>query len=600
MAKKKSTAVVQPNLGLYYDRAAIAMSPRQLQDGLNFRVKLGLLSNLNMGWDRFGSFQLNGPVSLFASFIIRGGSEQLVFGTYTDLYQYVNSTTVKYLTPRYETGTLARTGHAVTGSGTAWLTNAKIGDQISFGAIGVVSTSATWDTITGVTDDTHLTTTGTGTIASSTAYTIRRLFTGNASNIWQYDVFVNASPSNSDELWITNGVDSIVRWNGSDTQVAPMSATLGFTAKTLRVYDNMMLFANVTQSGTIKPTDLLNSDVGQPQNVGSASTGLSGQFKAHPGVEQILRLEPIGDNLAIYSEKSRVTLAQFVGTPLLFTFRQISINIGVIAPGLIANFSAYHEFIAPDSQYYFDGATLKPINDHVWREILRTQDPSRIGIGFSFFDNENADLVWVLPSTVDLNASPSQAFNEHFLEDPGTGLPSPYSKRSFPFTASGAFQRQTGLTWDQIASQWQNTNFRWNDRFFFAAFPLILVGDINGKIYTLNTGQNADGAALASFVTFGRRALVDGRVRGLVSRVYPFVQPFTTPVNVTIQMADSAIGTPMIFDTQSFDQTQPEGGHFTVHYRRGRFFELKFSTDGPSQPWSIGGFDTDVLAGGKR
>lgn len=602
MASKKSTAIVQPNLGLYLDRARIALSPRMLADGKNFRVKEGVLTNLNMGWDRFGTFQLNGPVVLFVSFIIRGGNEKLVFGTYKDLYQYVNSTTVSYITPRYEAGTLSRSGNAVTGSGTVWLTHAKIGDQIFIGASGKVDPTATWDTITAVTDDTHITTLGSGTVASSTAYTIRRIFTGGQANIWQYDIFVNASPSTNDELWMTNGLDSIVRWNGTDTQVEMMSASLGFTAKTLHTYDNMMIFANLLQGGTNKPTDIVNSDVGQPQNAGSASTGLSNQFKAHTGVEQILRIEPIGDNIAIYSELNRVTLAQFVGSPLIFVFRQISTTVGLLATNLVANYSSYHEFIAPNSQYYFDGATLKSIDTHVWREILRQQDPSRIGLSFATFDDENADLIWVLPSTSDPNLSggPSIAYVEHYLEDPGQGLPSPFSKRDFPFTAAGGFNRQTGLTWDQITTKWQDTNYRWNDRFFFASYPLILVGDQNGYIYTLNTSQNANGAALVSFAKFGRRALGDGRVRGLVSRVYPFVQQFSSPITVTVLLSDSGNGEPMINDSQSFNQLQPEGGHFTIHYRRGRFFEVMFSSNGPSQPWVIAGYDTDVRPGGKR
>lgn len=600
MARTKSTAVIQPNLGLFYDRARIALSPRSLQDGLNFRIKSGVISNLNLGWDRFGTFVLNGPVMMIATFEIRGGATKTVFATFTDLYQYVSSSVVSYLTPRYETGTVTRVGSAVTGVGTLWLANAKIGDQISFGTAGVVSTSATWDTITNITDDTHLTTLGSGAVGGGSAYTIRRLFTSGVADVWQHDVFVNASPSTQDELWITNGVDSIVRWNGATTQVQNMSTTMGFTAKTLRVFDNMMIFANVTQSGTLKPTDMLNSDVGQPQNVGSASTGVSSQFKAHPGVEHILRLEPIGDNLAIYSDRNRITLAQFVGDPIFFAFRQVSINVGLLAPNLVANYSAYHEFISLNSQYYFDGATLKPVNAHVWREILRQTDPSRLPISFSFFDDQNADFIWVLPTTSDTGAYPSLAFGEHFLEEPGAGLPTPHSKRTFPFTSAGSFIRATSLTWDQITTQWKDTNFRWNDRFFAGQFPYILVGDQNGKLYTLNTGQNADGAALASFVTFGRRVLGDGRIRGLVSRVYPFVQQLSTPVNVTVQLSDSGNGEPMILDTQSFDQTQPEGGHFTVHYRRGRYYEVKFGSAGPSQPWVIAGYDTDIRPGGKR
>lgn len=603
MATKKSTAVVQPNLGIYFDRARIALNPRMLQDGLNFRVKDGLLTNLNMGWDRFGTFTLNGPVMAIITFTIRGGSEKLVFITLKDIYQYVNDTTVTYITPRYETGTVSRAGTTVTGVGTSFLANVKAGDQIHFGNAGEVATGATWDTVTLVTDNTHLTTLGTGVVGSGN-YTIRKLFqTDQIENVWQADIFVNASPSTQDELWMTNGIDPIVRWNGSDTKVEDMTAQIGFTAKTLRVFDNMMIFANVVQGGTSKPTDFLNSNVGEPQNVGSLSSGISNQFKAHPGVEEILRLEPLGDNLAIYSKFNRVTMAQFLGDDIIFfAFRQISTSIGILAANLVANFGPYHEFLAPDSQYYFDGASIKPDNTHVWRELLRRQDPGRIQIGYSHFDQENGDLIWVIPTTgdPDPDGGPSVAAVEHYLENTGNNVPSPFSQRSFPFTATGYFKRQLGLTWDQITSQWQDTNFRWNDRFFAASFPLNMAGDQDGKIYTINTNQNADGAALASFVTFSRRAISDGRMRGLLTRVYPFVDQFTTPINVIALMSDSADGNPLITDTQSFDQTQPEGGHFTVHYRRGRYFEIKLSTDGPNAPWQIAGYDTDVRPGGRR
>lgn len=601
MASRKSTAVVLPNLGIYYDRSRLSLNPRMLADGNNFRVKLGTLTNLNMGWTRFGTFQLNGPVTMIRNFLKRDATEQLVFATLKDIYKYVNDTTVVYLTPRYEVGTASRAGTIVSAGGGADFVAAgiAIGDQISFGTAGVVSTSAVWDTITAV--GATLTTTGVGNVAAG-PYTIRKLFTGTISDIWQNAIFVNASPSNSDELWMTNGRDTIVRWNGTDTQVERMTA-LGFTAKALGVYSNMMIFANLVQSGTAKPTDMINSAPGTPANV---STGLASQFKVHGNVDPILRVEVLGDNLVFYSfgSEGAITLAQFVGDPLVFAFRQITKGIGPVSSRAIANYGNYHEIIANDSQYYFDGATVKAVNKQIWREALRQQDPSRIAFTYSHFDEENGDLIWVLPLTSDPNASstggPNSAFVEHYLEEPGANLPQPYSRRTFPFTATGYFKRQTGLTWNNLTNSWSTYNFRWNDRFFFSSFPLNLGGSDVGKIYTFNTAQDGDGVALPSFVRFGRRAVHDGRMRGMLSRIYPFATTLSTALSVTARMSDSADGEPMIIDTQSFNQTQPEGGHFTIHYRRGRFYEVQFGTSGPAQPWVISGYDTDIKRGGKR
>lgn len=600
MATKKSTAIINPNMGLYLDRSRLAMNGRMISDGLNFRVKEGKLSNLNLGWDRFSSFTLNGPVMMIADFHLRSGIEQLVFASFTDLYLYKSNTdSVVYLSPRYETGTITTSGTAVTGTGTAWDTaGVRAGDEISIGTAGVVDPAATWIKIDTVTDDTHLVLHSSAGTHTGVAFTIRKKFTGSISNIWQYDIFVNAQPSGEDELWMTNGIDHIMRWNGTDTMVQDMNSTLNFTAKTLRVFSNMMIFLDITQGGTLKPTDMINSNPGEPQNVAS---GLSEQFKVHSGVDPILRADVLGDNLAIYSEDT-ITLVQFIGGDLVFVFRQITREIGVLAARAVANFGNYHEFLSADGQYYFDGATVKAINKHVWREVLRQQDPSRIHLSYGFFDRQNTDLIWSVPLTSDTNLSggASLAYSEHYMEEAGPTLPAPYSRRTFPFTTLGNYFRQSGIRWSDLTVPWDQITFRWNDRFFFSSFPFVMGGTFDGKVYTINTSQNADTAALPSYVLFGRRALFDGRVRGLLTRIYPFVSPFVPPINVTALMSDSAEGNAAITDTQSFDQTQPQGGHFVTHYRAGRFFEIKFSSAGPSEPWEISGYDTDIRRGGKR
>jgi len=65
-------------------------------------------------------------------------------------------------------------------------------------------------------------------------------------------------------------------------------------------------------------------------------------------------------------------------------------------------------------------------------------------------------------------------------------------------------------------------------------------------------------------------------------------------------MADHAQGAVSITQTDAFDQSLPEGGHFTTPYRRGRYYEAEFGTDGPGQPWELAGYDIDIKSGGKR
>lgn len=609
--RNRDTAVLSPNLGLYLGIPPISIPKRGLKNGKNFRIKQGRLTNLSLGWTRFGDFTLNGPVLLVDNLILRTGTEFLIFGTKTDLYQYnPNDESVAYITPVYNTGTVDVSGAdpaVVTdnsGSSTWDTAGIKAGDEISFGASDETDPDATWYVVDSVDSETQLTLTTavTGAPLTNQSYTIRQLFSGDVDDLWVSDTFVDADPDDSD-LWLaTNGVNTPVKWDGTSNHAEFLS--VDFTScRTLKVFSNMVIYGDITQSGERLPATVLNSDVGQPEDT---STGLASQFIVHDGTDPIEALGILGDNLIIYSER-HIVQAQFVGDPLVFVFRDAFSGYGPLTGKLVADFGDFHEFIGTDSQYRFDGVTATRVNKHLFRDVLRQRDGNRRKLSFSHFDEENGDLIWVLPLVTDAGAGETDTtleigWGEHYLEDVGRS-PTPFSKREFPFMSAGYFERQTTLTWDQLTNEWNTYNFRWNDQFFFAAFPLTIVGDIDGKVYELNASQDADGSALESFVHFGRRAMGDGRMRGLLRRVYPFAVKFASAdydLSVTPYLSDHASGTPTAGTAEAFDVTLPEGGHFVSPFRRARFFEIRFGTAGPGEPWELEGYDIDVSAGGRR
>ena len=609
MPKKASSAVLLPNLGLYLDRPLLSVPTRGLVDCWNARVRDGTLTNRLLGWTRFGTWTLNGPVRLISNFLKADGTDRLIFGTPTDLYVYEPITqTVSFLTPRYETGTASvpGIGTAVTGVGTTWLSNVKAGDYISFGTAGVTDPAALWYLISAVPGNTSITLAVSHAIVANGPYTIRHTFTGTIQDHWDWDVFINASPDNADLWWGTNGVDPVVKWNPGNTQVTPQPG-LGFTCKTLKVFSNMMIYGNLIQGGISRPSSIINSNPGEPANV---TTGLASQLIVHGGPEPIIDMEPLADNLVIYSDKRHITMAQFVGAPLIFALRQASQGIGPIGAAMVASFGDYHQFLGADSMYKFDGATLNPIGMQVWKVVLRSRDPRRRDIGFNHFDEENGDLIWALPLVSDpgadtsSNIAPYQAYPEHYMEQVGPQDPTPVTLRYFPFTTSGYYTQQgSGATWATVTGNWSDMVIKWNEQLLFSNFPLSLVGDINGKVYTLNTSQKADGVAMEAFVHFGRRVLGDARMRGMIARVYPFVSSPSAGIfnfDVTLFLSDFASGPATPTSVFPFDITLPAGRHFVSTFRRARFFEAKFGTTTAVDPWTLEGYDVDVKIGGRR
>lgn len=601
---RKTTAIVSPNLGLYLDRPVIDVPSRALIDGYNFRIKEGRLSNLNLGWERFSlDWTLNGPVTFIDNFFPRGQAEHLLFGTLTDIYRYDGaSDSVVFLTPRYATGSAAASGTAVTGSGgTLWLANAKAGDEIHFGNAAQTDPTATWFTIATVNSDTSITLTASAGTIGAGAYTIRQKFTGDLQDQWSIDTFTQDAVSGNDQWVATNGIQFPVSWDGIATQVT-VHSELGFTCKALATYSNMMIYGNILDSGVEFPSSIINSDVGKPFVAGDAGAGISEQFRVHDGTDGIENLVTLGDYLTVYSERHVIPI-QFVGAPLIFLFRRAVVGIGPVAHNAIVDFGDYHEFVGSDAQYVFDGVSVRETNSQVWREIIRQTDPIRRPQIFAHFDEENGDIIWSVPSTTDPGAgtagnAPVTGWSEHYLEDVPPDVNAPFSKRAFPFTASGYYERAEGLTWENALGNWDEYNYAWNDQFFTLGFPQNIVGDITGKIFILNETQTGDGALLPSYIRFPRMALGDGRDRGLLRRVYPFSDKLDNELTISMYAADNAVAAAVLLASFAFDTTLSEGGHFQSVFRRARYIELQFGT--PGHAWRLSGYDYDITDGGRR
>lgn len=620
-----ASATVGPNLGLYYGLDPLMVPARALQDGRNFRVDNGRLTNVNLGWQAKSSVDFETPMLFKEQFRRHNGTTKIIVGTTRDLYSYDEEQDIAaYLNPTYSVGTvtvtelfnygillaipLAKAGTLVSsasGSPTFLTEGIKAGDMIHFGAADYRDPAGEWFEIASVLSETTftLTTAPLGAVVGQ-PYTIRKTYTGDLQNPWCFATFVKPDDGTGDDLFIAcNGIEPIVSWDG-DADVVTEHQDLGFVCVAMAVYKNMLIYGGVIDiaTGLTKPLSIINSDIGKPLAAGALGTGLSEEFRVHDGTYPIRALRALGDNLAIYTER-QIILAQFVGDPLVFAFREVGAGIGPISNRAIADFGDYHEFIGQDTQYLFDGVTTSPVNEHVWREVLRQRDASRQEMIFHTFDEERGDLIWAVPLTSDaglgnMDAGPEEAFVEHYLEEVGQQTPTPFSRRSFPFTCGADGTVSTSLTWEDLTQAWEDLAIRWNDSFLFAAFPTLQAGSSSGTLYELNTTQTGAGAFQPSYVLTGRRPTIDGVERGLLTRVYAFASQTNATLDTTVRISDFAAGPNTIQDTQTMDTALLEGQFFTAHFRAGRYFELMFGNNG--EAWQISGYDVEVRNGGRR
>ena len=605
-----------PNLGLYLDRPALGIPERGMQDCLNVRVNEGEVANTSMGWETFpvGATALNlddNPCLLIDEFFTRDGSRILIFGTDKDLYYFDDPTsTLKYITPRYETGQVdvVNASTTVTENGCDFeAAGVKAGDKVWIGDSAKVDQAAGWYTVDSVPvlgTTLELTEPYTGATATED-YTIRLLFTGDLERAWSTETFPDAQPQDEDTWYGVNGPgNQVVKWNGSDDQVEEFSATLGLTAGWLRRYKDMLLYGDLTVAGEDRQQAIRNSDISSPEVVDG--TGVSGEFVSSAGVDRILAMELLADIVVAYHERS-INLLQYVGPPLNFLIRTAIPGVGPIAGRAIANFGDFHEFVGPDTGYRFDGVTLTEHGGHVFREGLRTIDPNRYEQAIAHLDEENGEVLWILPLTTDSDietGGPERAFSEHYLEPVEEDDPTPMAIREIPATATGHYLRSSTIRFEILTSeQFDQYDFRWNDRYFFASFPFNLFGTVDGDLFVLGTANSQNGGSFSSYARFGAFQVVDGRRKGIIKRIEPAVkkrpEALAADFEVTLRSADFPHGDYSISAETTFD-IQHAQNRFVSLRKAALYADIQFGSEGVNKPWSMLGYAVEVIPAGER
>jgi len=618
MTIRRGNNILGQPWGLYLGMPNSRRPPFSFKDCLNVRIKNARTMFENMGWAPFpnsdDALNLdNKPALLISDFVLRDGTEETVFGNTTDLFVFDSiNNELDYITPRYETGTISvnDASTSVTGSGTSWATEAKAGDFISFGATGVTDPAATWYEIDSVGSDTSITLAAaySGSNLAGEPYTIRQTFTGDITNFWFTETFYNADDltfgsTQGDRWYACNGKDAVVAWDGSDDQVYEPNLGNVQSCQWMRRYKNRMVYVAPTISGTLEKYKIRSSDIGKPEDT---VNGEAAELIVHDGPDELLAAEVLGELLVLYAEKT-VVLAQAVGLPLIFAFRAAVNQYGPVAARAISVYPDFHDFVGDDRMYRFNGATATAVDDHVWREILRTFTPERSEMFQTHFDEENGDLLHLVPVTTDeatsADSSPEQSWTRHYMEIMPEGVPQPYTRRELPALCFGKYRRNSGLRWFEVTEQWQQFNYQWNDRYFATRFPLTLFGDQEGNIFVLNGDTVKNDVLMDSYVHYARVPVGTVEMYGVVRRIYPYIEQISgseDSLTVTLYGAKTVEGDAEVLSEQSFAMAIATSSHFVSPRQSTRFAEVEIGFEAERFFYSVMGYGIDTVPGGRR
>jgi hypothetical protein len=610
--KTRRVQVLNPNLGLYLDRSPISMPDRAMSSCLNCRVRNGEITNERIGYASWlSASQLPDPITMVDNFRQRSGTSYLMIGTKRDVCFY-NSVQERldFLNGLYDTGTAtisAGPATTVLGAGGADFvaSGIKAGDYLHFDDASYRNAEGDWYEVDSVTDATHLELVSfDGGAKVGVDYTIRVSLTATDVHSWSAVEFPAAQPANEDTWYGTNGTE-VVKWNGVSSGYTIVTG-LGFTCRMLAYYKNMLHYGDITVGGERRATSIRSSDVAQPEVM---SGGTSAEVSVVNGTDRLMRLEILGDHLVCLAERS-VNVIEFVGDPIGYTIRTALQGIGPFSERLVVNHGDYIEFVAHDRAYRFDGVGKSEMGSQVFRELLRTTDPTRAYQSHAYRDEEEGEVLWVIAATTDTSGFPETSYAEHYIEPVGSRDPTPFTSRQLPSTAMGSWTSSGVKLFNSFSgaeNDFSVQTIRWDDRSLADDAPITVFGDKDGKLYILNSGQTRAGAALWSIFSLGRQVAIDGQIRGLIRTYEPYLREQSdSAIALAVNVFDGAMDTTREgFEVATFQLWKEHDDYKRRAPMRiaGRYVEpllLAIGDTSGSLTYSYAGYELELVPGGKR
>jgi hypothetical protein len=289
-------------------------------------------------------------------------------------------------------------------------------------------------------------------------------------------------------LVITNGVDTILEWDGST--MTALGGLTNIVAKFAVPFYDTLVFANITDTGTANPIRVMWSEIGDIEDY---SSGNAGNLDLTDDPEPITFMGLLGDRLFVFKQNSiweifLVNEATVGGN--LFDKRLVNGTKGTSAPGSVVSLGDRLIFLGNDDIYSFDGEQLQPIMAQVTPWIFNPEesivDWSKINRVPALYDEASREYVIALPTVTDANPNLVLRYNlKHGF----------VTKREKQVSVISRYTvQQDRLTWTEakaLGTKWNDASWArpWKSFALPSEMPSVIFGAPDGTFEELDRGE---------------------------------------------------------------------------------------------------------------
>ena len=348
------------------------------------------------------------------------------------------------------------------------------------------------------------------------------------SNTTWYEITRTVSPGDysatAEENWtstviggvlvMTNGFDDPQFWgltNGEPDVTTVMADLTAWTADTecysMRAFRSFLVALNINDSSTSPDTpksrvvkwatEAATQAVPASWDITSPTVD-AGEYELADTRGAILDGLPLRDTFMIYKDDSIYSMT-YVGTPFIFSFRQLSPSVGALTKNCVAEFDGGHFFFGNGDIYINDGQKVTSILPHKIRDyVFNFIDGAQYKKSFVVADYGNTEMWACFPSADNTSNQCNKAVVWNWTNKAFTLRDLPnlshigYGSIADP-NAFTTWAAASSITWSAALGAWSAT---WST----VENVLVMAGLTDTKLYRNASGNKEDTTNMTSFI----------------------------------------------------------------------------------------------------
>ena len=374
--------------------------------------------------------------------------------------------------------------------------------------------------------------------------------------------------------------------------------------KSMRAFRSFLVALNVNRGGVSYPRVVKWSTEAGIQGVPSSwnettSTVDAGEYELADTKGDILDGLQLRDTFMIYKEDATYSMS-FVGTPFIFSFRQLSPTIGAIAKNCVAEFDGGHAIFGKGNFYINDGQRLKPILPQKLKEyVFTTLDGAQINKCFVAADYGRTEILFCFTADGALTNHPNKAIVWNYITNT-------FTIRDLPDLAHIGYGNvgnpTTSTTWVSTTTSWAGTTGPWTMSYDLQDKVLLFADPGNTKLYRDGSGNREDTSDMVSYIertglSMNGQGQPDHSTVKRISSIWPKMSiSGSNTINVYLGTQMSTEGgiswnAPVAFNPNTQSKVSVRG--------TGKLYAVRFEST-TDMNWELDGYSIEVDNVGKR